>query len=484
MQTKELLKEDRLKAGMTKKEFKRAMQCGLGRCIQELKTAGNIERYRDIVLWGCTHNLAYDAQCEGTRGYYLYKLVKCYPDGDSFIEAVIPCFYRSIDKSDWSFDQFCDFLGWFAGDGNPTARYALQENYRRMYDILKTKQSRLANKKLSVRDNFEKLCIEIVNIADYREDCENEYLRIAEDLGCLMHHNPLFDTWSFDWFQSCWEEEFGKERIRKLLKKRAENAKGSETYYASMLRAAENRDRYAVERRIKIENMTALEIYQLLQNGAKFGRDLPIMLTPIMRRNGKEKEVKKLAVYYQKETDLSLKSWLLRIIANRYCADLLDVEAVIADSKSENEALQKHAFRALELIRDVRVHSYALELLQKNEHLEDVIYMLANNYEKMDRDILVSLVKALPVTYQEKDVRWHGPFMAILNLLEQRGVKYPPKELLHYMYEHTLCSRCRKSILREMSRRRMLTEQILQECLYDCNDEIREFAKKRTAVLL
>ena len=86
---------------MTKKEFKRAMQCGLGRCIQELKTCDNIEKYRDIVLWGCTHNLAYDAQCEGTRSYYLYKLAKCYPDVDFFVDAVIPYFYKSIAQSDW-----------------------------------------------------------------------------------------------------------------------------------------------------------------------------------------------------------------------------------------------------------------------------------------------------------------------------------------------------------------------------------------------
>ena len=50
---------------MTKKEFKRAMQCGLGRCIQELQTTREPEKYKDAVLWACTHESAYDAQCEG-----------------------------------------------------------------------------------------------------------------------------------------------------------------------------------------------------------------------------------------------------------------------------------------------------------------------------------------------------------------------------------------------------------------------------------
>lgn len=463
---------------MTKKEFKRAMQCGLGRCIQELKTSGNMEKYRDIILWGCTHNLAYDAQCEGTRSYYLYKLVKCYPDADIFVDAVIPYFYKSIAKSDWSFDQFCNFLGLFAGEGNQAALQALQENYRRMYAILKTRKRRLSDGTLSVRDNFERLCIAIVNIAAYKEDCESAYFRVVEDLGCLIFDNPLFDSWSFDWFQAHWENEFGKARIYKLLRERAKNATGTEVYFTSMLEEKENRDRYTVKRREKAANMTAREIYQLLQNGGMIDRHGWIMLAPVMRRRGNEKEVEKLAAYYRRENDLSLKSQLLRLLANRYCADLLDAAAVIADSKSEHAALQENAFRALEFMTDIQVHNYALELLQKNEHLEDVISMLVNNYVKTDCDTLISLVKALPVTYQEKDIFWHGPFMAVLDLLKTRGVKHTPKELLYYMYEHTLCSCCRESILREMSRRRMLTGDILQECLYDSNDEIREFAKK------
>ena len=34
---------------MTKKEFKRAMQCGLGRCVQELHNTDDLEKYREII---------------------------------------------------------------------------------------------------------------------------------------------------------------------------------------------------------------------------------------------------------------------------------------------------------------------------------------------------------------------------------------------------------------------------------------------------
>ena len=47
------------------------------------------------------------------------------------------------------------------------------------------------------------------------------------------------------------------------------------------------------------------------------------------------------------------------------------------------------------------------------------------------------------------------------------------------MYEYSQCACCRDFIVREMSRRRMLTDELLQECLHDSYSDIREFAEKK-----
>lgn len=47
------------------------------------------------------------------------------------------------------------------------------------------------------------------------------------------------------------------------------------------------------------------------------------------------------------------------------------------------------------------------------------------------------------------------------------------------MYEYSQCACCRDFIVREMSRRRMLTDELLQECLHDSYSYIREFAEKK-----
>lgn len=91
--------------------------------------------------------------------------------------------------------------------------------------------------------------------------------------------------------------------------------------------------------------------------------------------------------------------------------------------------------------------------------------------------MLVALTESIPISYDEGE--WHGAFSSVMDNFEDRSIKNSPKELLLYMYENTLCSFCRCVVVKEMGRRRMLTDELLQECLYDSNNEIREYAKRR-----
>lgn len=464
---------------MTKKEFKRAMQCGLGRCIQELQSCDDIEKYRDIVLWGCTHNLAYDAQSEGTRSDYLYQLVKCYPDETPFVDAVIISLKKSSTKSGWDFLQFCRFLELSARDGNSSAANALYDQYQQMYGLLKEQKRHLPQKMLPVLENFEDLCISIIHLPGTQEECESTYVSVVEDLGVLIADTFWFHTRSFVWFQTCAEDILGKRKTFQLVKKKARLSKYANAYLDFLTQEKEE-TKLHTETYTTAANITATEIYETLQQSklSDSTTEFSVLWTGIMQRTGNGTEVKELADYYQKETDLYLRCRLLHLLGNRYSAQLLNAQSVIADSQSNNPELRKNAFRALEYMKDDAIRDYALELFQKKKYSENIIYMLANNYHKEDYKILVSLVKSLPVTYHE-DIYWHGPYSAVLDMFKKGGAGHPPKELLPYLYEHTLCSCCREYTLREMSRRRMVSRQLLEECQYDCNDGIREFAEKR-----
>ena len=55
---------------LSKADFKKYMKQGLGRCALCLEEADNVDKYKEIVLFGCLHNLSYDMQCEGTSIFY------------------------------------------------------------------------------------------------------------------------------------------------------------------------------------------------------------------------------------------------------------------------------------------------------------------------------------------------------------------------------------------------------------------------------
>ncbi len=61
------------------------MLLGLGRYVRAVHQ--DPEKYRDIVLWACKRNIAYDAQCEGTRSWYVYTMASGNPDKTLFINA-------------------------------------------------------------------------------------------------------------------------------------------------------------------------------------------------------------------------------------------------------------------------------------------------------------------------------------------------------------------------------------------------------------
>ncbi len=464
---------------MTKKEFKRAMQCGLGRCVQELKTTREPEKYKDAVLWACTHECAYDAQCEGTRSHYLYEMVKCFPDESPFVEAASSYLARNIADPRWGFLYACGFLELSARNGNLSAAGILRDYYGLLYMSLKQTKRRLPDGTLPLCDHFEHLCISVVNLAKTQEEWDERYFQTVEDLGILFLDQPMFTYWNFEEFQWYGEKRRGKTALRRILKEKAKTSRGIRAWLQSMRKQESYwKNECAGKQRKMMEDLTAVSIYKTLKAGGRVGRALPVMAAAMLLKDGREDEVKQLAEYYRKETEPSIRSQLLWLLGRRTCSVFLDAEAVIQDAQSENDSLSENAFSALEYITDDKVHDFAARLLSRKEHTEDVIYMLSNNYRQEDHDILVSLVTALPVTLKET-VPWHGPYMAVLRMSERGGTEHFPRELLPYIYEHTLCSCCRFSALKEMSRRRMATEEILKECLYDSYEDIRKFAESK-----
>lgn len=197
---------------MNKKEFKRAMLCGLGRCIEAVQGQDK-EKYRDVVLYGCTHLVTLDPQCEGSKGTYLYSLASSYPDKEYFLSAATEKFALLPQCRDWEFAQLTDFIAKFAADGNEEAIEALSAKYKALYSVISTPR------KIKFydyeRDNFERLCIAFISLFG-----ESALIPIAKDLGNLFE-NTNYGSFDFESFFFHAVELFGQAELHKCLDKAA-----------------------------------------------------------------------------------------------------------------------------------------------------------------------------------------------------------------------------------------------------------------------
>ncbi len=466
---------------MTKKQFQYDLQRGLGSCVLALKNMSDSEkeRFQPLVLWGCSRDMAYDAQCEGCRSFYLYELIMEFADITPFLDRIEKNLIHSMHSSGWEFAQDCNLLAFFVSDRNKRAWRILTHCYDTLLQILSKKRTKKRDGLFPERDNFEYLCVSLAcECFDDRERRTKLYRMIVRDLGILINANTLYDYDDFEWFQAASEDTLGKKTIQKLLygTNVDENIKNYAHLREECLKARESER----ERKQKVEPQTADEVYQRLKNGEKIGQMCSLMLGRTFMKRDKKLEVLKLATYYKEEVEDEMRYNLLRLLANRDCAWACELSCLIADSQSKNSELSERAFVALRFYpKDVCVRDYAIALLQKKEHIAEAVSMLAANYEESDKELFVEAVKQIPITYENG--YWHAAFYDVMDVFASGKKK--PNELLLYMYRNTLCSFCREYVVREMGRRHMLTRELLEEMQYDSNSDIRKYVDKKLRVI-
>ena len=446
---------------MNKKDFKRYMQQGLGRCACELKNTENITKYKDIVLWGCLHNLSYDTQCEGTRAYYVYGLTTFFNDDDYFVVPIIKAFENIPRREDHTFSHFCELLGCFAEKGSTDAKNALHKKYGELLSALTNK--RRSSSYDFERDNFEQICITISSM-----EGKDAILRIAEDMGRLFRENPRYNGSDFDWFFSCIDQETGKRKLDALLRSESKKSQNILSFYENYIKSQE-----ALKRIVREREMTpsACDLENEVSSSGKLSAASRVRFT----RNASAEEKLILAESIISEPDDYAKAELLSVFAHSSESFSLSHGAIIEYSRSSCEKLRDNAFEVLTSCQSEEVYSYARRLLADRECVNYAVKMLLSNYKKEDKQLLLDELYKIPVDYSNES-DWHSIGMHILGVKDQK-VKLPG-EFLCYIYETTLCSCCREYAVTELSKRRLLTKEMIEECRYDSNHSISEYVDR------
>ena len=362
---------------MTKKAFKEAMKRGLGRCILELQKAEDPQRYREAVLWGCTHNLSYDTQCEGTRAWYMRELIRFFPDEEPFLEAVIRKLRKRRFRDRWEFCHYEELVSCFARGRNQRAMDALLETYRELYCFLERQTARKGEAELPEWENLETLCIDLVDSLPHPFAV---YGRIAEDIGRLLQKSGHPSGWHFDWLFAHCEQRYGKERIRNMLEKKAAGSSAAACYLTGM-------QERAWETKSPKKRTAYPETTEALLRAFDWKEESVIRMSVWLKRSGNAEAARIFAERYINETDREKRIRLLELF--RISPFPLPPEAVIKDAESGDERLCRAAMQTLYVTRHETVRRYARILAERGQNISDAAVLLAENYQPEDRGLLV-----------------------------------------------------------------------------------------------
>ncbi len=420
---------------MTKKEFKEAMLRGLGRCIIAVRQEP--EKYREIVLWACRRNIAYDTQCEGTRSWYVYTIANAFPNPEPFTRAAEESLKKYRPNGSWDLLHLSELLMFFVLDGHTSAWQALEEKYQEILALMFARNRR-PNRVFHELSDLEQLGL--VLAVDRKS-----FLRIAKDFGRLYREKKYLYDCEFSWF---YDAKGG------LYRRAMERGAQTDEDIACFL---QRESTYLSVREQKGKNLTEIALSRWLQ------------------KQGDKESIAQYAAAYREEIQPERRAEALCVFA---CCPYPDApQPLMQDTYAACEELQNAAWRALENVRHPAVRQFALDNIHKGIRTPENFAVLATNYVPQDAKLTEELLREM---IAKKD--WDGVHAAGMDIYrafcENSGIPHP-KHLLPLLYEYNPCSCCRQSALVYMGRHRMLEQEMLEECLYDSDDEIRSYARKR-----
>ena len=447
---------------MNKKDFKTYMQQGRGACALVLQSEKNIEKYKDVVLWGCLHNLSYDTQCEGVRAEYVYNLTTYFGDDEYFVAPIIRAFTSLSNNKDDLFQHLCTQLSLFAKSGNADAKIALLQKYEQLYDTLLHKHSFKAYD--FERDNFQHFCIILL------PSCNEDFIcKMMRDLGHLFKENPHYDGDEFDWLCFSIEKHLGKRKFDQILKRDSQRCEDVKCFYENYLPLIKKREK---NRKRIPHKPEAPSVESIIEEIATTGRLLPHTRVRFYRYADATAR-KQLAQVLVAEENFDKKAELLSVFFHHEFP--LPHEIVVEYANSSHERLREVALTALTNCQSKAVYDYALELFQKYPSSTTALEMLLQNYTVSIKELLLRALYSLEVDY-ESESDWHSIDFKIRDLFES-GKKLP-KEFLLYVYNTSLCSCCRHQTVRILAKHRWLTKEMIEECRFDSNDRIVKYINR------
>jgi hypothetical protein len=146
---------------------------------------------------------------------------------------------------------------------------------------------------------------------------------------------------------------------------------------------------------------------------------------------------------------------------------------------SDDEELRAAILSAFGNSRDDRVHEFARQRVRDGKILgwgnSFVLDIFEKNFANDDARIISDSILASKPT--EDDIHRFG--LSITSIAEENKTS-ELKDMLMWVYENTPCSNCRESAVKRLNEIGALSQEMIDECMWDGSEEIREFARSLT----
>lgn len=411
-------------------EFESAFKKGLGRCIPLLHE--NPDKYRSIVEKYLTFCLSDDIIIEDTRSMYMFDAISVYNDYNYFYNLVKSAFIDEDINNYKNIAYLSDLLSIFENHGF-SSRELFLTKIRKIYNYLY---------------NQEKYCEELNDILCSYFAINGLYslvyelnLEVITLIGSLIRKNIIFKLPNF--LKSIYLDD---EVFNKIQDDSNDNVK------SFLVLLTEDYD------------FESIHVYDFLYI---FDKEKEKQKEELNLNNENVNTQKEYALKYLEAKTEEDKIKTLKYFVN--CVFPLDITNILYDAKSNNKDLKKISYLVLSNIKNHKLKQYAINNLEKDP--EYVLSILLLNYnDENDIKYLKQCIIKINTENTENHILIYYKF---LDFLKANNLIHSFIEILPFMYEQTTSAILRYEILCLMSYHNIVPTDILNECQYDSNFQIR-----------
>ena len=464
----------------TPEEFDDALRKGLGRAVGHVRAA-SAETVRKQLLHACTNYLGYDLQCEGSRALWLYEMLTLTGEAGWYCDEVLKVLdqIRAFPEDSRNLYEMIHLLAVFVRKGHTELR-----------DVLLRKIFGFEASDDVIGDD---LPVDVLGV-DGVVEILRRYSRSGYTAFCLG--NYLFDEAFKEFGASLKEALLMAERDDEILR----------TYLREMREERKKEEKKTVSRQASsieppkhhwASEETLFSLLDGLPLESEFLNSLPQKIGMLWEHKSDYISLRNMFMVTAKNSKCNAKSEFLERVFSRLMAEndsgrrycLLGAFAhtamprfepsILALVDSPVRVLSCEAVRALSNMSAPEIRAKSREMLEarlERENWTCGFPLLTQSCQPEDLPLIIDALASVPSKTMNTD-DLHSIVWDVIPLAKI-GDPSAMAPIMLWVYENSPCANCRATSVSWLVENHTAPDELLTECLDDCDESIREVALK------